>query len=249
MNRRESFRFGAAAALAAAGMKGADTKAKIRLAVLDLGGTIIEDRGDVPEAMISACADHGIAIQPQDVAKYRGASKKEVVRRFVEERAAKDADRMTLAMQIYAQFNAQVIEAYQSVPPIKGAEDAFRRMKAAGVLLVANSGFGRAVVDSILTRLKWNETFDTTVTADDVITGRPAPFMIFHAMEETRVASVAEVIAVGDTPLDVQAAVNAGVRGIGVLSGAGNERTIGAAGPTAILKSVAELPEWIASHS
>ena len=38
--------------------------------------------------------------------------------------------------------------------------------------------------------------------------------MIFHAMESARVGSVAEVVAVGDTPLDLQAGTNAGFKAI-----------------------------------
>jgi phosphonatase-like hydrolase len=248
LTRRDSLRIGAALA-AQAGLLRAATGVPLKLVVLDLGGTIIQDRGDVPEAMISSCADHGIAIQPQDVAPLRGASKKEVIRRFVEERAPQGANKTSLAMDIYKQFNQQVIAAYQDVPPIDGAEGAFKEMRSAGLALAACTGFGSAVADSIFDRLKWLDYFVTTVTADDVATGRPAPFMIYHAMEAARVGSVAQVIAVGDTPLDIQAANNAGVRGIGVLSGAGNERTIGEAKPAAILKSVAELPAWIRSHA
>jgi phosphoglycolate phosphatase-like HAD superfamily hydrolase len=101
------------------------------------------------------------------------------------------------------------------------------------------------VADSIFQRLKWQQYFVTVVTGDDVTQGRPAPFMIFHAMEAAKVGNIAEVIAVGDTPLDLQAARNGGVRGIGVLSGAGTEEKLRAEKPAAILKSVASLPQQI----
>jgi phosphoglycolate phosphatase-like HAD superfamily hydrolase len=38
--------------------------------------------------------------------------------------------------------------------------------------------------------------------------------MLFHAMEAAKIMSVAEVMAVGDTPLDLQAASNAGLQGM-----------------------------------
>ena len=50
--------------------------------------------------------------------------------------------------------------------------------------------------------------------------GRPAPYMIFRAMEAVGVTQWREVINVGDTPLDLQAGTNAGVLGVaGVLTG------------------------------
>ena len=245
LSRRQVLATMAAAAISGRAETGGPA---VKLVVLDTGGTIIQDRGDVPEAMIDACGHHGIRVSPEDVAPLRGASKREVVRRFVEQRAPKNADRDKLTEEIYAEFNAQVIAAYRNVPPIEGVEDAFRQMRKAGLALVASTGFGRVVADSIYQRLKWQEHFVAVVTGDDVTMGRPAPFMIFHAMEAARVFSLAEVIAVGDTPLDLQAARNAGVRGIGVLSGAGTEEKLRAEKPAAILKSVADLPRWLNIH-
>jgi hypothetical protein len=62
--------------------------------------------------------------------------------------------------------------------------------------------------------------FAANVSSSDVLLGRPAPFMIFRRMEASGVTSVREVVNVGDTPLDLQAGSNAGVRGVvGVLTG------------------------------
>lgn len=51
--------------------------------------------------------------------------------------------------------------------------------------------------------------------------GRPAPFMIFHAMEKLDVQSVQEAIKIGNTPADMLEGTNAGCRviihnGVGV---------------------------------
>ena len=67
--------------------------------------------------------------------------------------------------------------------------------------------------------------------------------MIFHAMESARVDSVAKVMAVGDTPLDLQAATNAGLRAVvGVLSGASRLEVLRREPHSHILASVANLP-------
>ena len=72
--------------------------------------------------------------------------------------------------------------------------------------------------------------------------------MIFHAMESARVNSVAEVVAVGDTPLDLQAGTNAGVRAVvGVLTGAATAENLRKEPHTHILPSVAHLPALLTS--
>jgi phosphonatase-like hydrolase len=217
--------------------------------VFDTGGTIIQDRGDVPEALMGAFSARGIHVTPEEIAKWRGASKREVVRRFAGERSsAKGAELDGLAAAIYADFNARTIEAYKGVPPIAGAENAFRKLKQSGYLLAATTGFGREIATSIFHRLGWEKYFAAVVTGDDVAQGRPSPFMIFHAMEAALVNSVAEVMVAGDTPLDLEAGTNAGVRGVvGVLSGASKEERLRPEPHTDIVGSVADLPELLAA--
>ena len=83
---------------------------------------------------------------------------------------------------------------------------------------------------------------DAVVCGDDVPRGRPAPYLIFHAMEATGASDVHKVANVGDTILDLQAASNAGVRwNIGVLSGAHDRELLEREPHTHILASVAEV--------
>lgn len=55
--------------------------------------------------------------------------------------------------------------------------------------------------------------FVVKVTSDDVVDGRLVPYMLIHAMEAGHVDNVAAAVAVGDTPLDLQAANNGGLGG------------------------------------
>ena len=221
----------------------------IRLVVLDVGGTIIEDRGDVPEALRSAMAHHGIRSSREEIGRWRGASKREIVRHFVDQQLPPPkVDRDKLIASIYDEFTANLIEVYRSVPPIAGAEEAIRRLRASGYLVATTTGFDRAITTSIFRRLGWEGNFAASICSEDVAQGRPSPFMLFHAMESARVNSVAEVVAVGDTPLDLQAGHNAGLRAVvGVLSGASTAENLRKEPHTHILPSVAHLPAFLAS--
>ena len=251
LSRRQSFRrFAAAAGIPAiAGAAGTDPQPPIKLVVLDVGGTIIEDRGDVPEELRKALANHGVGSTPTEIAKWRGAAKREIIRHFVElQSPPPNIDRNKLTGAIYDEFTANLIAIYRSVPPIAGAEDAIRQMRKSGYLVATTTGFDRAICTSIFRRLGWEQHFAASICSDDVALGRPAPYMLFHAMEAARVQNVAEVMAVGDTPLDLQAGNNAGVRGVvGVLSGAGTAETLGRERHTDIIASVAKLPALLAS--
>jgi phosphonatase-like hydrolase len=247
-SRRQTLKaLAAAGALSPAAIAGTTRTPEVRpfrLVVLDVGGTIVQDRGDVPEALRSAFAKHGITVTPAEINEVRGASKREVVKHFVQLRGpSPDAGRDELIEAVYKNFKDQIIAVYASVPPIAGAEEAFQKMRASGLLLATTTGFDREITNSIFDRLGWRKYFAATITSDDVTQGRPSPYMIFHAMEAAKVDGVAEVVAVGDTQLDLQAGANAGVRGvIGVLSGVSNAEHLRHEKHTQILPSVADLP-------
>jgi len=252
LSRRASLKTIAAAAAFPAAAHAASTGAAtpaIKLVVLDVGGTIIQDHGEVPKAMQSALGHGSVPASLAEINDWRGASKREMVRHFVELRTKVDAKRAALIDSIYADFSAQVNEAYAKVQPIAGAENAIRAMKKSGLLVATTTGFDRQTLDLIFGRLGWHDDFVATVASDEVADGRPAPFMLFHAMESARVQNVMEVVAVGDTPLDLQAGNNAGMRGvIGVYSGAATEQRLRQEHHTHILPSVAELPELLHSQ-
>jgi phosphonatase-like hydrolase len=250
LTRTESMKLVAATVLGAYNStpaKGAT--GRIRLVVLDVGGTIIQDHGDVPGALQTAFAKRRITVSLDEIAKWRGASKREVVRHFAAERSKDRGAKLdAICDEVYKDFTTQAIVAYRNVPPISGAEKAFQQLRNDGFLLASTTGFGREIAASIFERLHWEKYFAAIITSDDVSQGRPSPFMIFHAMEAARVGSVAEVITVGDTPLDLQAGLNSGVRGVvGVLSGAGKKDQMERESHTDIVNSVAELPALIAS--
>ena len=236
---------GAAGAKPVAADDDDDPPMPLKLVVLDIGGTLIGDHGEVPDAMLGAFSRHGITVTPQEFSEWRGASKRGMAKHFVELRGPKGAG-APLIDAIYADFFATASKAYEKVQPIAGAEKAMQELKAMKLLLATTTGFDRPLCDAILARLGWQHYFEASITSDDVIDGRPAPYMLFRAMEAAHVNETAQVIAVGDTPLDLQAANNGGMAAaIGVFSGAATEDRLRKERNSGVLPSVAALPDLI----
>jgi phosphonatase-like hydrolase len=249
-SRRHSLKVltAAAAAFSLAASPRADN---FNFIILDVGGTLLEDRGDVVESLRSSMAKRDIAVSATEIGPWRGAAKRAVIQHFVDLQSKQgEAERNKLTSEILEDFNAQIVEAYRAVPAIAGAEEAIRKLREKNYLLATTTGFDREIVIPIFRRLGWEKYFAAIVASNDVAKGRPAPYMLFHAMEIAGVNSVAEVMAVGDTPLDLQAASNAGLRGmVGVLSGAGTAEQLRREPHTQILPSVASLPALLRPRS
>jgi len=222
-----------------------DPPMPLKLVVLDIGGTLIADHGEVPDAMLGAFARHGITVTPQEFSEWRGASKRGMVKHFVELRGPNNAD-VAFREAIYADFTVTATKAYEKVQPIAGAEKAMQELAAMKLLLATTTGFDRPLCTAILARLGWQHYFTASITSDDVSDGRPAPYMLFRAMESAHVNETAQVMAVGDTPLDLQAANNGGLgAAIGVWSGAATEDRLRKERNSGVLPSIAALPDLI----
>jgi phosphonatase-like hydrolase len=217
------------------------TTSRPELVVLDIAGTTIDEGSAVYRVLEQTVVAHGGSPTEADIAKWHGAAKHEALRALL----AVDDD--TALEAIVDDFRARLRAAYAEHPPVPlpGVPEALHDLRAAGVRVALNTGFDRDIVDALLSSLGWGDdsVVDTVVCGSDVAAGRPAPYMIYHAMERLGVQDISRVLVAGDTPRDLQAGTNAGAGFvIGVLSGAGDEVELRAHPHTHLLRSVAELP-------
>ena len=220
---------------------------KIRLVIFDVAGTIIEDHGEVVSAFAAALDKHRIPYTDHELKEWKGASKQEVIRHLVERQGGGAVLESAVGI-VYADFRIALERHYREngVVPIAGAADTFAWLRERGIRIATTSGFYREVSDLILESTGWRGMLAASISSSDVPAGRPAPYMIFRAMEGARVTSVREVVNVGDTPLDLQAGTNAGVREVvGVLTGLHRKERLQGEPHTALLPSVADLPDWM----
>jgi phosphonatase-like hydrolase len=214
---------------------------EIKLVIFDLAGTTVQDKGQVSSAFTAALAENGIEVTPEQLNRVRGSSKRQAVLSFIPE----GPGRLSAAEAVYSSFRERLTQRYRTegVEPVEGAEQVFRRLREQGIRVALNTGFDRDMTELLLSALRWEEgAVDVVVCGDDVRQGRPAPYLIFRAMEATGTTGVQQVVNVGDTVLDLQAGRNAGVRwNVGVLSGAHDRRMLEQAPHTHLMDSVADL--------
>lgn len=212
----------------------------VDLVVLDMAGTTVEEHGLVYKAL----ADTMIAAggSADDVGRWMGADKYEAISSMLG-RSEVDTE--------FADFHERLAKYYAETPPspIPGVPEALAQLRSQGVKVALTTGFDRPIVDGLLDVLGWREgVLDAVVCVDDVSAGRPAPYMIFKAMELTGVRDVRRVLAAGDTTRDLQAGMNAGAGFVvGVLSGSQTAEELGTVRHTHLLNSVADVPALLAN--
>jgi phosphoglycolate phosphatase len=219
----------------------------IDLVALDMAGTTIDDHGSVYVALRRSVEETGATVAPADLQTWMGTDKTEAIGALMRLGGGNPTTDSVAAA--FERFHAILAELYRDEPPVAlpGVEDALRTLRDRGVKIALTTGFDDDVALPILEALGWSVggdgLLDAVVTTSNVPSGRPAPYLIHHAMELAGVTDVRRVLAAGDTAVDVQAARNAGVYAVGVLSGALSRAELEAHEHDAILDSVADIPD------
>ena len=219
---------------------------RIKLAVLDMAGTTVNENNVVYKTVQGALQAHGVENLSLDTVLEVGAGKEKL-------QAIKDVlNYLHLGQQVRAEavfktFKQTLNQAYREleVTPVEGAETTLEQLKQKNISVVLNTGYNREIANLLLEKLHWKERaqYDALITADDVTNGRPHPEMIEKAMEMFSVDDPSLVLKAGDSVIDIEEGKNAhcGVT-VGVLSGAQNREQLASASPTYILDSIASIP-------
>lgn len=235
---------------------------KIKMAMFDLAGTTIRDDNGVRDCLYQAAEEFKLQTTPDEIQLHMGTNKIHLYQYLIAKAQGAKLDfrdfekvqsleTLEFAMQIFHRYEEIMIAYYRrEVKEITGAADTFRWCHAHGIKVATGTGFHRQITEAIMDGLGWlrDGLVDLAVDVEHTPNhrGRPAPFMIFHAMAQLDIQSVHEVIKVGDTPADMLEGTNAGCRGVvGVLSGPLPATAWGCYRHTHVIPSVKELPQLI----
>ncbi|MFD0263773.1 HAD family hydrolase [Kitasatospora indigofera] len=141
---------------------------------------------------------------------------------------------------ISSAHQALFARSWPSLRAFDGAGDLLRALKGRGwTIVLASSASARdlAVMRRVLDA---DDAIDAATCADDVEASKPAPDLVHAALAKAGVGP-GQALFVGDTQWDVQAAAQAQVACIAVLSGGRGERALRAAGALEVHAAVGEL--------
>jgi phosphonatase-like hydrolase len=231
----------------------------IKLVVFDMAGTTVRDRGNVGDSFIAAFHEYGFDLPRADVEKVMGFRKMDAIRilldRFYpgsvnEPQAGDDAAARpdALITGIHKRFIDRMIAFYENdgqLQALPHAEEAFSRLQHQGIKVALNTGFNRAVANTLLRRLHWDHEYhliDRVICSDEVPRGRPYPDMIRALMTALGIGHASQVLKIGDTEVDIEEGRNAGCGIVAaVTTGAYTRSELEECRPDFILDDLGEL--------
>lgn len=127
------------------------------------------------------------------------------------------------------------------VKPFPGARELLERVQQAGQRVVLASSASKAELEHYIELLDATGIVSETTCSDDVENTKPAPDIFATALKKVAPLSAEEVIVVGDTPYDIEAARKCGIAAIGLRSGKFADKVLQEAGAVASYDDVAAL--------
>jgi HAD superfamily hydrolase (TIGR01509 family) len=190
----------------------------IRGIILDVDGTLLDSNDAHARAWSDVFGAFGFDVPYGRVRPLIGMGGDQILSRLVgladEKAPGKDIarERQQLFRQHYL----------QSVRATRGARDLVLALKRRGLSLVIATSSGADEVDALLAQAGVLDLFPAgdgaKTNKDDVESSKPAPDVVEAALEKLRLPA-SEVLMVGDTRYDVEAAGRAGVRTVALRCG------------------------------
>lgn len=184
-----------------------------KMAIFDMDGTILNSLEDIKDCCNMALADFGCPTHPLDPYKYFvGNGAKNLVRRAMpDDKKADDA--------LFENIFKRYIEYYKvhgndKTCPYDGIPETLQKLKDSGVILGVLSNKPHADTTN-LAKLHFGDLFDIVYGERSGVPIKPAPDAIFEILEKFGVAP-GEVAYFGDTSVDIETGINAGLYTVGV---------------------------------
>ena len=208
----------------------------VRAVLFDIDGTLVDSNDLHVIAWEEAFATIGARFDRQSIHDQIGKGTDMLVPALVPD--ADEALQEKLGDAHGAVFKGQFLS---QVVPFPGAHDLLARVHAAGKAVVLASSASGEELQHYLGLLDAHELVEATTSADDVENTKPAPDIFATALRKVAPLSADEVIVVGDTPYDIEAAAKCGIAAIAVRSGKFSDETLLGAGAIALYDDVASL--------
>ena len=205
--------------------------------IFDIDGTLIDTVDLHASAWVEALKHFGFDIAFEDMRSQNGKGGDQILHGLlppdvIEQRGEEIKD-----------FRGELFKRnyLAKARPFPGVRNLFERIRASGRRAVlASSGTGEEV-EQYKEIAGIADLIDSATSSDDADRSKPFPDIFQAALAKLSPLRPEEAVVVGDTPYDAEAARNAGVKTVGVLSGGFTEQALREAGCIAVYRDAEDL--------
>jgi HAD superfamily hydrolase (TIGR01509 family) len=186
----------------------------VRGVLLDVDGTLLDSNDAHAHAFEEALAEQGYPVPFAEVRRLIGKGSEKLLM----ETAGLDKEQgpgKAVGERKKELFKTRYLT---HLGPARGARELLERMRRCGLRLVVATSAGKEELEGLLKAAGVLGLTDDQTSASEVERSKPDPDIIQAALKKIRLPA-SEVLMLGDTPYDVEAAAKAGVRTVALRCG------------------------------
>jgi HAD superfamily hydrolase (TIGR01549 family) len=211
------------------------TPARDPAAILDIDGTLVDSNYHHVIAWYRAFRDHDLVLPMWRIPRHIGMGGDQLVAAVAGEEVERER-----GDDIRAAETERYAALIEEVRPLEGARELIEDLKRDGREVVLASSAKPHEVEHYLDLLDARGLADGWTTSGDVEHTKPEPDLIHAALERL---DTDRAVMVGDSTWDCEAARNAGVETLAVLTGGFSAQELFDAGALSVFATITELRE------
>jgi phosphonoacetaldehyde hydrolase len=202
-------------------------RGRVKSVILDWAGTAVDYGSFAPTAVFLRLFESmGVKITSEDARSGMGLMKKDHLRTILSRPSVAQAWEATHGkghteadidhlFENFIPMQLSVLTEYAE--PIPGLLEAIAKLRARGIKIGSTTGYIRSMMEILAPKAKENGYDpDCIVCPDEVPAGRPFPWMCYQNAINLGVYPMEAIVKVGDTVVDIEEGLNAGMWTVGV---------------------------------
>ncbi len=206
----------------------------IRGVILDVDGTLIDSNDALARSWLEAMAQYGHFVPYEELRWSIGKGGDQLMPQILG-LSAESSEGKKISARRKAVFNQLYLPTLQPFPETR---ELVQRMRESGLKVAIGSSAPQEELMAELRIANVEDLVDVIVSASDVAHSKPSPSIVDMALKKLEL-SPDEVVMIGDTPYDIEAAAKAHIGTIAMRTGGWTDKEL--AGAIAIYNDPADL--------
>jgi HAD superfamily hydrolase (TIGR01509 family) len=208
----------------------------VRAVILDLDGTLLHSNDAHAQAFVEAGHEMGLTVDFGTIRPLIGKGGDKLIPEAFGFSSDSESGKRINALKSRI-FMARFLTQLQ---PTRGARELLLRLREEDIRRVLATSSGESSIKPLLRQAGVEDLIEETSSSSDVRASKPDPEVVEAALKKTGVPAT-QVVMLGDTPYDIEAATRAGVRAIALRTGGWSDGQL--RGAAAIYDDPADLLE------
>jgi HAD superfamily hydrolase (TIGR01549 family) len=211
----------------------------VKAVIFDIDGTLIDSNAGHAEAFVAAFKEFGKTVAFDDLICLIGMGADDVLKKFLTEAEIDEFgdDLKEIRKKVFLEDHLPGVKVFPKV------RELFERLKADGRQTALASSASDDELEEYREKLNLNDLLDEETDSDEAENAKPEPDIFLAAFGKLKDIAKPELLVVGDTIYDAQAAVKANLKIVGVESGGWRREKLLDEGCAEVYKDIGEIFE------